>query len=92
MVETIHSDSGKPGAAASNGQVLADRAGALVATVNDLIADIESDLSAPSNAAFHAKDAYAALNRAHSALLEAIAEARICHYTGLARDAQKAAA
>ena len=92
MVETIHSDSGKPGASASNRQLLADRAGALVRTVNELIADIESDVSAPAEAAFHAADAFGGLCRAHHALLESIAEARVCHYTGLALDAQKAAA
>lgn len=53
---------------------LAERAGDFVKTVNDLITDIESDLHAPGEAAFHAKDAYAALCRSHNALIDAARE------------------
>ncbi|APG04929.1 hypothetical protein BJI69_14200 [Luteibacter rhizovicinus DSM 16549] len=76
----------------SNHQALADRTGALVKVVNDLIADIESDISAPSDAAFHAKDAFKALASAHNALIDSARERAAAHYLGMARDAQQAAA
>lgn len=75
----------------SNHQALAQRTQALATTVNQLIADIESDVTAPGEAAFHAKDAFIALNAAHNALLDAIAENRVRHYETLARDARAAA-
>jgi Holliday junction resolvasome RuvABC endonuclease subunit len=75
----------------SNHQALAQRAKALASTANQLIADIESDVAAPTEAAFHAKDAFMALNRAHNALLDAIAENRVRHYESMARDAGAAA-
>jgi hypothetical protein len=68
-------------------QALAERAHILAQTANQLIADIESDMTAPAEAAFHAKDAYVALNRAHNAMLDAIAE-----HGREQRDAQQAAA
>lgn len=55
----------------ANYQALAERAQVLVTTTNQLIADIECDIAAPADAAFHAKDAYAGLCRAHNALLDA---------------------
>lgn len=73
-------------------QALADRAQALVTMTNQLIADIESDIAAPADAAFHAKDAFAGLCRVHDALLDASAEARVSHYEAMARDAQRVAA
>ena len=71
----------------SNHQALAQRAKALASAANQLIADVESDLAAPAEAAFHAKDAFAALNAAHNALLDAIAESARGHYEELAREA-----
>lgn len=71
---------------------LAKRADRLVHIVNQLIADIESDVNAPSEAAFHAKDAYEALRRADLALRDAIAESTRGHYEAIAQDAQQAAA
>lgn len=76
----------------SNRQALADRAHDLTVTVNQLIADIESDLKAPEEAAFHAKAAFKALNGAHNALLEAITANTRGHYEGMAIAAQQAAA
>lgn len=69
-------------------EVLAARANTLVHTVNQLIADIESDVSMPSDAAFHAKDAYTGLCRAHNALLDAARESAVSHYTDLAAQAE----
>ncbi|WP_036114511.1 MULTISPECIES: hypothetical protein [Luteibacter] len=73
-------------------QALAERAQALVTMTNQLIADIESDIAAPADAAFHAKDAFAGLCRVHHALLDAISEVRVYHYEAMARNAQQAAA
>ncbi|NID15420.1 hypothetical protein [Luteibacter yeojuensis] len=70
-----------------NCQTLADRAGELVNIVNNLIADIESDLSAPGEAALHTKDAYRTLCRAHNALIDAAREQTVTHYQGLAQQA-----
>jgi hypothetical protein len=70
---------------------LAKRADRLVHVVNQLIADIECDVHAPAEAAFHAKDAYAALCRADLILREAIAESTRGHYEAMARDAKAAA-
>lgn len=67
---------------------LAARTSALVHTVNQLIADIDSDVSAPGDAAFHAKHAYDALCLSHLALLDAAREQAVTHYQGMARDAQ----
>lgn len=75
----------------SNHQALALRAKALTSTVNQLIADIETDITAPAEAAFHAKDAFAALNASHNALLDAIAESTRGHYEAMAHDAKAAA-
>ena len=74
----------------SNHQVLAERAKALTVTVNQLIADIESDLASPAEAAFHAKDTYAALKCAHLAFLDAIAQGTRGHYEGTAVEARAA--
>ncbi|SEO64037.1 hypothetical protein SAMN02800692_1548 [Luteibacter sp. UNC138MFCol5.1] len=73
-------------------QRLADRLGELTRTVNQVIADIESDLASPGEAAFHAKDAYRALCSAHNALLDSARNAAANHYGQMARDAQQAAA
>jgi hypothetical protein len=70
-----------------NCQKLADRAGDLARTVNQLIADIESDIAAPGEAAFHAKDAFAALQAAHLALVDAAREQTARHYQGMAQQA-----
>lgn len=68
----------------SKRQPLVNRVQALVTTANELIADIESDIAAPGEAAFHAKDAYAALNRAHNALLTAATDVEPTPYIPMA--------
>jgi len=68
-------------------QSLTERTSRLVHIVNQLIADIESDLSAPGEAAFHAKAAYASLREADLALRDAIAERARSHYESIVRDA-----
>lgn len=73
-------------------RTLAKRADRLVHVVNQLLADIESDISAPAEAAFHAKHAYDALCRVDNALRDAIALTNTQHYEAMARDAQQAAA
>jgi hypothetical protein len=76
----------------ANNRTLAKRADRLVHVVNQLIADIESDISSPGEAAFHAKHAYDALCRVDNALRDAIAASATRHYEAMARDAQQAAA
>lgn len=71
----------------SNHQALADRADALVKVANDLIADIESDIASPAEAAFHAKDAHRALQSAYLALCDSAREHAVTHYRGLAQQA-----
>jgi len=73
-------------------QVLAERAGALVKVVNNLIADIESDLRAPAEAVFNAKGAHRALQDAYLALADSARDQTVSHYQQMARDAQQAAA
>jgi hypothetical protein len=70
----------------SNHQALAQRAQVLTSTVNQLIADIESDVSAPEGAAFNAKVAYDALKGVYFALLGEPSDAR-SHYEDMAREA-----
>ncbi|NID06620.1 hypothetical protein HBF26_17125 [Luteibacter jiangsuensis] len=67
-----------------NCQTLAERAWELARVANQLIADIESDLNAPGDAAFRAKDAFDALNAAHLALLDAQREQAVRHYSRMA--------
>lgn len=74
-----------------NCQKLAERTSDLVNTVNQLIADIESDMAAPGEAAFHAKDAFVALKAANLALLDAAREQAIRHYQDMANAAKAAA-
>lgn len=76
----------------SNPPGLSERTECLVKLVNQLIADIESDIAAPALAAFHAKSAFDALCHAHNELLDAAAENRVRHYQELANDAQQVAA
>jgi hypothetical protein len=70
----------------SNHMVLAQRAQVLTSAVNQLIADIESDVSAPDGAAFNAKAAYEALRRVVVSLADASPDAR-SHYEAVAVDA-----
>ncbi len=71
----------------SNHQALAQRADSLIQAVNQLIADFESDVNVPAEAAIHAKDAFVALCRADLALRDAITESTRGHYEELAREA-----
>jgi hypothetical protein len=71
-------------------EVLAARTNHVVSIVNQLIADIESDVAMPTDAAFHAKDAFNGLCRAHNALLDAARDPAVTHYQGMARDAVQA--
>ncbi|URL59593.1 hypothetical protein IM816_05715 [Luteibacter flocculans] len=73
-------------------QVLAERAGALVKVVNNLIADIESDLRAPADAAFNARVAHRALQDAVLTLADSARDQVVDHYQQMAREAQQAAA
>ena len=66
---------------------LADCAGNLVNAVNQLIQAIDADMAAPSEAGFHARDAFAGLARAHHALLEAIPDQPLAHYQAMANEA-----
>lgn len=74
-----------------NCQKLADRAGDLAKTVNQLIADIESDIKSPAGAAFHAMEAYVALGNAMLSLEAAAREQAVTHYKGLVDEARAAA-
>ncbi len=70
----------------SNHQALAQRAQVLTSTVNQLIADIESDIAAPEGAAFNAKVAYEALKRVCVSLVDTSPDART-HYEAVAVEA-----
>jgi hypothetical protein len=74
---------------APGAHALAERFGTLVNVVNQLIADVESDIATPSEAAFHAKNAFAALRNAHNALLDDIANRARPHYEAMAREAER---
>lgn len=75
-----------------NCQTLAERTSSLAKIVNQLIADIESDINSPTGAAFHAMEAYVALGNAVLSLEAAAREQAARHYQQMARDAQQAAA
>ena len=69
-------------------EVLAARTNTLIGWVNQLVCEIESDVAMPTDAAFHAKDAFNGLCRAHNALLDAARDTAVTYYQGMARDAQ----